>query len=168
MQEGWLLHRSIHQQRSTPFLDKTRRQTGPESPLPSPWCPHRLQGCGTDQEPGCLHPPSTMNSLFHVQNRVQQCYHITQVKYFQFLLCFSPTHRRTEDLEFQKLCTKARGRNPSDAGVKNLSGRGGRREGLKPHMVFWFLCATAEPPVQSRSCVCLGLLAQLQLAGRGR
>lgn len=40
MQEGWLLHRSIHQERSTPFLNKTKRQTGPEPPLPSPWCPH--------------------------------------------------------------------------------------------------------------------------------
>lgn len=25
MQEAWLLHRSIHQQRSTPFLDKENR-----------------------------------------------------------------------------------------------------------------------------------------------
>lgn len=107
-----------------------------------------------------------MNSLFQVQNRVQQCYHIIQVKYFQFLLRFSPTHGRTEDLELQKLSTKAHGRNPSDAGAKNwLRGRSG--EGLEPHMVFWCLCTTAKPPAQSRSCVCLGLLVWLQLARRG-
>lgn len=163
-----MLHWSIHQERSTPFLDKTRRQTGPESPLPSLWClrvPPRLQ-----RSPGARLPSSpamsTMNSLFHVQNGVQQCYHITQVKYFQFLPRFSPTHGRTEDLEFQKLRTKAR--NPSDAGVKNLLVRVYSREGLEPYMVFWFLCATAKPPAQSQGCVCLGLLAQLQLARRGR
>lgn len=87
MQEGWLLPKSIHQERSTPFLDKTSRQTGAAS-LPSPRCPRvapRLQ----HPEPGCPHPPGSMN---HVQNYVQQCYPTARVKYFQFLLRFSPAH----------------------------------------------------------------------------
>uniref|UniRef100_A0A8C3JLA0 Uncharacterized protein n=1 Tax=Calidris pygmaea TaxID=425635 RepID=A0A8C3JLA0_9CHAR len=44
MQESWLLHRSIHQERSTLFLDKTRRKIEPEPPLPSPWCLHAHPG----------------------------------------------------------------------------------------------------------------------------
>lgn len=31
VQEGWLLPRSIHQERDTPFLDQTRRQAGAAS-----------------------------------------------------------------------------------------------------------------------------------------
>ena len=129
MQEGWLLHRSIHQERSTPFLDKTRRQTGSVTsafPVVSSRAPKTAAQTSSQ---AAFTPPSTMNSLFHVQNRVQQCYHITQVKYFQFLLCLSPTHRRTEDLEFQKLCTKSRGHKPSDAGVKKSVEEGGQRGG---------------------------------------
>ncbi|KAM6319366.1 LOW QUALITY PROTEIN: actin-like protein 10 [Podargus strigoides] len=68
-----------------------------------------------------------------------------------------------KELEFQKLCTKARGCNPSDAGVKNLLRKGSSGEGLEPHVVSWFLCTTAEPPAQPQSCIRLGL----QLTRRG-